>query len=460
MVQRYGAEISGGAELHARYIAELLAGRMTVRVFTTCARDYLTWENAFPAGTEEINGVPVERFRVAHPRRLDAFADASRRVFGRAHTLQEELEWLREQGPLSRDLIARLRRVRRRFDFVLLFSLRYFQTYYGARAAGDRAILVPTAEREAAVALRIFEPVLRGVRGIMYNSLEERAMIRALAGNDDVPGVVVGVGSRIPTAVDPARARRTFGLSAPFLAYVGRIDPNKGCAELFDFFVRYSNTSAGTLELVLVGSAAMDVPAHPRIRHLGFVSDQDKFDVIAAAEALVVPSYFESLSMAALEAWALGRPVLVNARCDVLVGQCLRSNAGLYYGDALEFAAVLDCLVSEPWLADALGRNGREYYARHYSWPVIERKYLDMFARLSATPPRRRIESLPGWFARRRPDVPSAEERLARVPAGPAADDEGSDGEAVAARGAAAAPAPHRGPRARISRVGSREARV
>jgi glycosyltransferase involved in cell wall biosynthesis len=397
---------------------------VTVRVLTTCARDYLTWDNAFPPGTEHINGVPVERFRVARTRDIEAFGHASRRVFGRAHTLQEEIDWLWKQGPVSLDLIRRLRRVRQQFDFVLLFSLRYFPTYYGARAAADRAVLVPTAEREAAVALRIFQPVLRGVRGIMYNSLEERSMIHTLAGNDEVPGVVVGVGSRIPTSVDPARIRQKFRLSTPFVVYVGRIDPNKGCAELFDFFVRYGNTSSQSLELVLIGTTAMDIPAHPRIRHLGYMTDEDKFDVMAAAEALVVPSYYESLSMVALEAWALGRPVIANARCDVLVGQCRRSNAGLYYGDALEFAAVLDCLVSEPWLGDALGRNGREYFARHYSWPVIERKYGQMFDRLAHERVRNRIEPLPGWFARRRPNIPAAEELLARVPAGPAADEE------------------------------------
>ena len=44
-----------------------------------------------------------------------------------------------------------------------------------------------------------------------------------------------------------------------------------------------------------------------------------------------MPSYFESLSMVALEAWALGRPVVANGKCDVLRGQAVRSNAGLYY---------------------------------------------------------------------------------------------------------------------------------
>ena len=418
VVQRYGADIGGGAELHARYVAELLARHMTVRVLTSCARDYITWTNEFAAGTETINGVPVERFRVARERQLRVFAERTRHVFERTHTLQDEIEWLDDQGPLSPALIASLKR-RPGFDFLLFFSLRYYQSYYGARAVADRAILVPTAEREAAIALGIFQPVLRGVRAIMYNSPEERAMLQRLSGNEHVPGVVVGVGSRIPSAVDPARARAKFNLTGPFLVYVGRIDPNKGCGDLFEFFSDYIRGSRRPLDLVLIGTAAMPIPDHPRIRHLGYVTDQDKCDIIAAAEALVMPSYFESLSMVALEAWALGRPVVANARCDVLVGQCLRSNAGLYYENGREFRAVLDALFDRPRLAETLGRNGRDYFGRHYSWPVIERKYLDMFETLKRSQPTHRMEPMPGWLARRRSSVPPAAEVLERLPSGP-----------------------------------------
>ena len=118
----------------------------------------------------------------------------------------------------------------------------------------------------------------------------------------------------------------------------------------------------------------LPVPAHPRIRHLGYVTDQDKFDVIAAAEALVMPSPFESLSMVALEAWALGRPVLANGRCDVLVGQCQRSNAGLYYQNGLEFEALLETLLDEGDLAAEMGQYGLRFYQRHYAWEVVEGK--------------------------------------------------------------------------------------
>ena len=417
VVQRYGADVSGGAELHARYIAERLARRADVRVLTTCARDYLTWRNEFPAGISVVNGVHVERFPVSRERDLLDFARRSARVFHHRHSLSDELAWLHSEGPVSRALMSRVADAQ--FDWVLFFSARYYHAYHGARSVADRAVMVPTAEREPAMGLALFPPVFRGVRAVMYNSPEERAMISRLSGNDEVPGVVVGVGSEIPAGVDAARARQKFGLHDPFVVYVGRIDANKGCAELFDFFTQYVERRSSPLDLVLIGTPVLPIPAHPRIRHLGYVTDRDKFDTIAAAEALIMPSLYESLSMVALEAWALGRPVLANARCDVLAGQCLRSNAGLYYGDAGEFGGALDALLDRPGLGQALGERGRSYYAAHYDWPVIERKYLDMFERLSSEPRRSRMEPLPGWLARRRRSLPPAADVLARVPAGP-----------------------------------------
>jgi glycosyltransferase involved in cell wall biosynthesis len=421
VVQRYGADINGGAELHARYIAERLSAHASVRVLTTCARDYLTWRNEFEPGLADVNGIPVERFPVSRQRDLRDFDRRSSHVFGAVHSLQDELDWLDSEGPVSRSLLAHLRAGADDFDFVLLFSARYHHAYHGARTVAGKAVLVPTMERDPALGMALFGPLFRGVRAVMYNSLEERALIEAASGNADVPGVVVGVGSQIPDDVSAERARLKFGLHNPFVIYVGRIDANKGCAELFDFFVDYVRRRAAPLDLVLIGTPVLPIPAHPRIRHLGYVSDQDKFDGIAAAEALIMPSRFESLSMVALEAWALGRPVLANAACDVLVGQCIRSNAGLYYGDVREFAATLDTLLGDQALAATLGRNGRAYYARHYNWDVIERRYLEMLDRLAAEPPRPAMEPLPGWFARRRRILPPAADVVASLPSGPAA---------------------------------------
>jgi glycosyltransferase involved in cell wall biosynthesis len=420
VVQRYGADINGGAELHARYIAEHLSRHADVRVLTTCARDYMTWRNELPPGEETVHGVRVERFPVRHERDLVDFARRSTHVFSREHTLEDELRWLESEGPTSPALLERLRRSAEDFDFVLLFSARYFQAYHGARLTADRAVLVPTAEREPALGLALFQPIFRGVRAIMYNSPEEQALIHAVSRNEDVPGVVVGIGSEIPQQVDAARARQKFGLNDPYVVYVGRIDANKGCAELFSFFLDYLDRSGRAVDLVLIGTPVLAIPEHPRIRHLGFVTDADKFDTIAGAEALVMPSYYESLSMVALEAWALGRPVIANAHCDVLLGQCLRSHAGLYYENAAEFAGTIDALLDDGALGARLGQNGRDYFAQHYSWPVIEQKYMEMFRHLAAESRQQRMEPLPGWLARRTRRLPPAANVVAALPSGPA----------------------------------------
>lgn len=424
VVQRYGAEINGGAELHARYVAEHLARHAEVHVFTSCARDYVTWRNETPAGVEQVNGIPVHRFPVDHPRSPRAFAHHSQRVFDARHSIADELAWLDSEGPASTALIRHIRAVEAEYDYVIFFSYRYYHSYHGIRAVPAKALLVPTGERDPAIGVGAFQPIFRGVRALMYNSPEERAMIRGVAGNDDVPDVVVGIGSDVPAATEPERVRRAYDIRTRFAIYVGRIDENKGCKELFEFFQRYVATRPGNLTLALIGSAVLPIPPHARIRHLGFLSDQEKFDAIAAADVLIMPSFYESLSIVALEAWALGRPVLANGRCDVLRGQCLRSNAGLYYDTYEEFAEALYRIQTDRPLAEALGRNGREFYCRHYTWPIIENKYLDMLERLRAEGRAGRraapIEPLPGWRARRQRTLPPARDVMNGLPMGPA----------------------------------------
>ena len=271
---------------------------------------------------------------------------------------------------------------------------------------------MPTAERDGAIGLSIFGPMFRGVRALMYNSFEERAMIQAVSGNTRRAARrrrhrLRGAGAHEPGAVPPEVRHH-----GPFVVYVGRIDENKGCKELFDFFERYTRAVRGELTLVLMGNSILPIPDHPRIRHLGFVSDEDKFDGIAAADALIMPSYFESLSMVALEAWALGRPVLANGRCDVLQGQCLRSNAGLFYENARGVRRDAGAARSR---TAALARRARRRTAARTSSATTRGRSssastwtcssgcADDDQGGAARPP---LEPLPGWFARRRGRLP------------------------------------------------------
>ena len=422
VVQRYGADINGGAELHARYVAEHLMQHARVEVLTTCARDYVTWRDDYPAGTELVNDVPVRRFRVDQERDAVDFGRWSNRVFHHPHSYLDELKWLDAEGPKSTSLLRYLRSKDAGYDYVFFFSYRYYHSYHGTKEMPSRAILVPTAERDEAIGLEFSRRIFRGVRALMYNSPEERRLIHTVSDNHGVPGVVVGIGSEIPSRTQPERFRQKYGITGRFALYVGRIDQNKGCKELFSFFLGALQALPKGLQLVLIGKEMLPIPDHPRIRHLGFLDDQDKFDALAASDLLVMPSYYESLSMVALEAWALGKPVLANGKCEVLRGQCIRSQAGLYYETQAEFIETLRAISESRGLNAAFSANGRQFFQQHYAWPVIEQKYLDILALLKeqdATGSGTGMEPEPGWISRRRKVLRAANDVLAELPSGP-----------------------------------------
>jgi glycosyltransferase involved in cell wall biosynthesis len=423
VVQRYGADINGGAELHARYVAEHLSQHADVHVLTTCARDYVTWRDEYEPGAETINGVPVRRFRVDHPRDPHVFGRLSNRVFDHLHSHRDELKWLDAEGPKSTALLRHLRSPHAGYDYVFFFSYRYYHSYHGARTLPSRAILVPTAERDEAIGLGLSPRIFRSVRALMYNSHEEMRLIQAVSGNHDVPSTIVGIGSEIPLRTQADRFRQKYGITGRFALYVGRIDQNKGCKELFSFFLNGLSSLPKGLQLVLIGKEMLPIPDHPRIRHLGFLADQDKFDALAACDLLVMPSYYESLSMVALEAWALGKPVLANGKCEVLRGQCIRSQAGLYYETQAEFTETLRAISESRGLNAAFSANGRRFFQQHYAWPVIEQKYLDILAQLKEADAKgasiRGMDPEPGWIAQRRKSLPPANDVLSTLPFGP-----------------------------------------
>ena len=83
---------------------------------------------------------------------------------------------------------------------------------------------------------------------------------------------------------------------------------------------------------------------------------QERLQALEAATVVVVPSPYESLSLLALESFAVGTPILANARSEVLVDHCQKSNAGLYYADRDEFVESLKLLVGRPPPARRDGR--------------------------------------------------------------------------------------------------------
>lgn len=380
IVQRYGLEINGGAEYHARLIAEHLSRHFDVEVFTSSAFDYITWEHHYENEYEEIHGVPVHRFRVKKPRDPKSFGKIQEKVFQREHTFDDELQWIEQEGPFLPGLLEELKTREKEFDFFIFFSYRYYHSYHGILSFPGKAVLVPTAEEDEVIYLHLFKNFFHQPASIIYNSVEEMDMIQRVTCNYRIPGDVIGVGSEIPKTFHTEETKRKYHLPDSYVLYIGRLDENKGVPLLFQYFSRYLEETSGTAHLVLIGQAWVPIPDHPHIHHLGFLCDSEKFDLLKGARFLLIPSQFESLSMALLEAFALEKPVLVNGHTPVLRGQCRRSRAGLWYTNYDEFRETMNTLFENDKLIAAMGVQGRKYFSTHYAWEVIERKYLKILA--------------------------------------------------------------------------------
>ncbi len=387
VVQRYGLEVNGGAEQHARWLAERLAATADVTVMTTCALDYLTWADHYEPGESVINGVRVCRFPVDQPRDWARSQRRTRLVTAHAHTLFDEMVWVHEQGPYSSPLFTALRRAHRAgaVDTYIFYTFHYATTYFGLPLVSERAFLVPTAHDDAFIRLPLFRSLFHLPRGIFYLTAPERDLVQRVTRNEYVPNVVTGVGVEVPSDLSAARFRQKFGINGPFLLYVGRIDESKNVPELLEFFTRYrADCPDPALQLVLIGKANMALPPHTDIIHLGFLPDEDKYDAIAAAELVVLPSLYESLSMITLEAWATGKAVLVNEQCEVVKHLSKQSNGGLYYHTYDEFAATLRLLLESAALRERMGAQGRRFVAANYHPDVVLKHYTDLLASAGA----------------------------------------------------------------------------
>ena len=402
IVQRYGTEILGGSEYHCRLVAERLSARHDVEVLTTCARDYVTWANEYPEGTDRVRGVTVRRFANARTRDIESFNAYSDWIFSHSHTADDEQEWLEQQGPWCPALIEHLEQRHASYDALVFFTYLYAPTVLGLHIDPARSVLVPTAHDEPAIRLDLYRDVFRLPRAVAFNTGVERAFLRSrfdfeagaeevagcgvdlppfLAGSDDAgdtPASRDDDSLRAPLSAGAA-FRRRHRLLTPFALFGGRIDRGKGCEELIEYFGTYA-AAHGDAMLALMGVKLMPIPPEPYIRFAGMLPEAERLEALEAATVVVVPSPYESLSLLALEAFACGTPVLANARSDVLTDHCQRSNAGLYYADQEEFVECLKLLVDNAGVRRTMGRNGRAYVRAHYAWDIVLGKYERLIA--------------------------------------------------------------------------------
>lgn len=370
VVQRYGKEVVGGAETLARDVSERLnASGFDVTVFTTTARDYITWRNEYKAGESILKGVAIRRYDVVEERDIESFNSFSEAFFNcPQEEKRDEEKWIRQQGPYSPALIEGIRKEQANFDIFLFFTYLYYPTIEGMKVVEKPIVLFPTAHDEAPIYLNLMEDVFKRPGALFFLTGAEMAFVIRKFKPPRVTELV-RTGLDIVADVDEGLFRRNYLQFAPYILYAGRIERGKGLEAVFEAY-REIRTKR-LVDFVLMGKQLMDIPEIDGLKYVGYVSEAEKLSAFKGAVLSVQPSPFESLSITTLESFSQGTPVLVNKNCGVLCEHIDISGGGLAYENPGELAEHFYTLYDKRKKARVMGSKGYDYVQKYYSWEVV-----------------------------------------------------------------------------------------
>lgn len=382
---RYGADVVGGAELGVRALAtRLSADGLDIAVLSSRACSFDTWEDEYSEGTTIEDGVSVSRFSVNHPRSLK-FAALCNQLLRHPEkvSMRDAQRWVDEQGPTSSDLLDAIAEVSS--GVLALSPYMYYPAVRGVKVARVPTVLHAAAHPEPPLRLPVFDELFRSVSGLAhYSRLEQQLVLDRFAFTALTPQAVIGLPVESPDfEISPKAARDTFGLGDQrFVVCLGRVLRSKGTHELVEFFAA-AHKHQNDMKLVIVGPVSEEIPRQRGVICVGSVSEEQKFGLLAAAEALVNPSPLESFSLVVLEAWLAGTPVLVNGWCGPTREHCERSGGGLWYSNFAEFEVALNRLLDDADLRSRLAQAGQSYVKETFCWSAVRQRYLALLSRIS-----------------------------------------------------------------------------
>lgn len=397
VVQRYGPEINGGAELHAKLLAEKLSSLYEVEVLTTCAIEYEFWDNHYSEGAESVNGIKVRRFKTLKKdlKKFNKLSKTVRNIYKYGNRKLTPLnfayllykrkkynkkrfnfnEWLEAQGPFAIDLIHFIKEEKENYKAFIFFTYLYHPANMGIREVADKSILIPTAHDEPQFYLEGYKTIFSLPKFIIYNTQTEKDLVEQVYPQTKrINSEIAGIGF---DDYDTSIGKLPEYLSAgKYFVYVGRIVEDKGCAMMIGYFrdFKKNHPEYHDIKLVLAGKNALDetITQGEDIILTGFVDHELKNALIANAAALIMPSFYESLSLITLEAMLMKVPVIVNRNCEVLHHHIEKSKTGKSFAGSTEFSEALLFYLTRTLDASAAeGNRAKNYVLGNYSWDSV-----------------------------------------------------------------------------------------
>ena len=391
-----GGKETGGMNVYVREVSREL-GRMgvSVDIFTrsqnpTIPRVVSLGERArvihLPAGDE----APMPRVRVHD--HLDEFVDGVE-----AWRISRSIDYDLIHAHYWLSGVAALRLKAR-------WSVPVMQMFHTLGRLKNRVARSP-AEHEPAIRLHEETRIVGACDRIVAANVVERAeLLRDYgASASRIATIPCGVDTDLFVPGDRAAARARLGLDdQPVLLWVGRVAPIKGLDTLLDAVARLRSTGRAARLLIVGGDADEPMSEHEvslreRIERLDLASSvcflgpqpQSVLPLYyAAADVTVLPSYYESFGMVALEAMACGSPVIAS-RVGGLVTTVRDGVTGFLIpeGDVDALAERIGGLVADPDLRWRVGREGVRWAAQHRWACVAEavcREYASLESRAGA----------------------------------------------------------------------------
>jgi len=357
IIQRCAPDIYAGAEKLVWDLGKNFSEIFDVEILTTCAKDASNWKNHYKSGTEKIGNLKITRFPV-DKERDQKFVQISHYLESHTEDLDKGLEFIDAMGPISNSLLKHIKTNRDKYDLFIFFGYLYWQTFHGMPLVKDKSLFFTQAHDEPWASFKIYNKIFDMPLGYLFQTNAEKNFVHKRFGNKDKPYAIVGHGLDL-NIVNTNYQHAKINLPKKYLLYIGRLSEGKGCKLLSEYFEKYLKVHDKDLHLVMIGTKEQPIKGD-NILILENISDEEKFYALKNCTIFIMPSFYESLNIACLEAWLFKKPVLVNGQSDVLKEHCMNNHGGLYFHNFYDFSECLDLLLRDTELSAKLGRNGEK----------------------------------------------------------------------------------------------------